>query len=706
MERKRRRRLGWSASTAVLVAVVGSAVATVRSAATTVICAAATVVSAAGAVVGAAGTPFSPAATALSAVAFPATLTTSTHGTSWPSGLLGSTLSLQASPLTILLAWTDVVTVDYSPTSQTLHVGLFLAATLTLLAVGYWILSTRQTRGAGLFAAALVLASVRTGLDVFHVVVGEFWGFHRAILGGALVLQLLVVLLFVRFAGRYADEPRLVDDRSKRVSVVLLAVAVIAILTNRWHDLVFAAYDQQSEPFVHLGTELGSLGWLFVGLTFALMLLGAGLLARSFTVAERPDWWSAAMLTMGICLTAVVVVLDLLGQLPLSTFDYGGVALVGFLLLTTPALLGHGLRRIEISARESMLRELDDPIVIVDDKRRIVDYTEAAHSLLPSGARGRYYDDVLDYDHEWPNVGETVTTEVDRSAVVSAADDEPQYYLAQASPVTSETGDVIGYTVRFADVTDLKRRTAELARKNEQLDQFADTISHDLREPLSIASEHVRRLEAAVGAAGPDDTLDAASIHEHLEAIERALERMGHIIDDLLALARDTDTVADVETVSFGAVVDQAWTLVDPRLGDLHVDGGGGTIDADPECLQRVFENLFRLFADDGGEPPTPDADRSGVESTPDNVQVVAGLTGDGFYVSADGAVLPETASDTGLDGAAESPGHRCLELSIVEHLVDAHGWTVGVRDVGSGVRVEVTGAETSSGEPLEGEAS
>lgn len=595
------------------------------------------------------------------------------------------------------------VTFDYAPTPQTLHLGVYFAVTVALLAVGYWILATRQTRGARLFAATLLLASVRTGVDVLRIVVGELWTFHRFAAGVALLVQLLVALTFLRFAARYADEPSLLDPRTVWSAGGLTVVVGLLLATDRWHGLVIDAHVESVAPFVHGGVEPGLVGWVVLGLTFAALLAGAGLLARSFTVTERPDWWSAAMLTMGISLAAVVVVLGFLDQLPLRTFDYHGAAIAGFLALTTPALLGHGLRRIEISARESMLRELDDPIVILDDKRNVVDFTAAATRLLPADAVGQRFESVLEFSPDWPDVDETVTVEVDRSEVVpGAADEDPEYYLVQLSPVTSETGDVIGYTVRFADVTDLKRRTAELARKNEQLDQFADTISHDLREPLAVASEHVRRLEEAVDAASPDGTLEAGTVHEHLDAIERSLQRMGHIIDDLLALARDTDPVTDVESVPFGEVVDDAWALVDPRMGDLHVDGGG-TIQADRECLQRTLENFFRLLAD-GAESSAP-ADTSTALSDR-GVQVVAGLTPDGFYVTAGGSALPDDVEELTVEGS-ETPGeeHRSLELSIVDHLVDAHGWTFTVDTAGSGIRFEIADAITSSEEPLAGEA-
>jgi len=41
------------------------------------------------------------------------------------------------------------------------------------------------------------------------------------------------------------------------------------------------------------------------------------------------------------------------------------------------------------------------------------------------------------------------------------------------------------------DITDLKEREQELELANERLEHFADVVSHDLRNPLTIAQGHV-----------------------------------------------------------------------------------------------------------------------------------------------------------------------------------------------------------------------
>ena len=69
-----------------------------------------------------------------------------------------------------------------------------------------------------------------------------------------------------------------------------------------------------------------------------------------------------------------------------------------------------------------------------------------------------------------------------------------------------------------------------LERENERLDRFVQVVSHDLRNPLNVA---MRRLELV---------RDACE-DEHVRAVDRALDRMRRLIDDLLVLARQGESV-------------------------------------------------------------------------------------------------------------------------------------------------------------------
>ncbi|GAA5049123.1 PAS domain S-box protein [Haladaptatus pallidirubidus] len=109
------------------------------------------------------------------------------------------------------------------------------------------------------------------------------------------------------------------------------------------------------------------------------------------------------------------------------------------------------------------------------------------------------------------------------------------------------------------DVTERKQRKQELKRQNERLEEFASVVSHDLRNPLNVAQGHLE-LARERG----DET--------HFEKAGSALDRMGSLIADLLALARQGLVVSDTEPVELETVVRQAWANVETEESTLVVD--------------------------------------------------------------------------------------------------------------------------------------
>ena len=78
----------------------------------------------------------------------------------------------------------------------------------------------------------------------------------------------------------------------------------------------------------------------------------------------------------------------------------------------------------------------------------------------------------------------------------------------------------------FRDVTERKRRERRLSQQNDRLDAFASIVSHDLRNPLSVAK-------------GCAEIIDVGDTPEEFEAITESLDRMESIITDVLTIARD-----------------------------------------------------------------------------------------------------------------------------------------------------------------------
>ncbi|EMA29919.1 PAS domain S-box protein [Haloarcula japonica] len=219
------------------------------------------------------------------------------------------------------------------------------------------------------------------------------------------------------------------------------------------------------------------------------------------------------------------------------------------------------------------------------------------------------------------------------------------------------------------DITERKEREQELEQQNEQLEQFASVVSHDLRNPLTVARGRLKLLREE-------------SDSEHIDAIDGAHQRMDTLIDDLLTLARDGASPASLVAVDLEPFLASCWQNVDTKAATLQTDIDH-PIRADESRLRQLFENLIRNAVEHGG----------------DGVTVTVGELADGFYVADDGPGIPVTdrgdVFDAGYSTAVEGTG---FGLSIVKQVADAHGWTVRVGSgADGGAQFEFTDVDTVS---------
>ncbi|MEA5389439.1 HAMP domain-containing sensor histidine kinase [Haloarculaceae archaeon H-GB11] len=203
------------------------------------------------------------------------------------------------------------------------------------------------------------------------------------------------------------------------------------------------------------------------------------------------------------------------------------------------------------------------------------------------------------------------------------------------------------------NVTDRVERERQLRRQKERLDEFANVISHDLRNPLNVAQ-------------GRATLLDEQTESEHLSPLIRALDRMEAIIMDTLTLARNGATIDETKSVRLTDLVGKCWGAVDTDAATLEI-AGEMTFQGDRDRLQHVFENLFRNAVEHGGTDVTVRVGRAGEDS---------------IYVEDDGSGIPADRREEVFEpGHSSTSGGTGFGLTIVKRIIEAHGWTVSVTD-------------------------
>jgi light-regulated signal transduction histidine kinase (bacteriophytochrome) len=229
----------------------------------------------------------------------------------------------------------------------------------------------------------------------------------------------------------------------------------------------------------------------------------------------------------------------------------------------------------------------------------------------------------------------------------------------------------------------LRKKTEELARSNEDLEQFAYVASHDLQEPLRMVTSYVQLLSKRYKA-----KLDADA-NEFIDFAVDGAVRMRKLINDLLTYSRVGTqgkglSPTDSEAVLAQSVDDLKVTI--EENGALVTHDPLPTVMADSPQLEQLFQNLIgNAIKFRGNEPP--------------RVHISASRNGKGwvFSIRDNGiGMAPEYSERVfvifqRLHSRQEYAGTG-IGLAVCKKIVERHGGHIWVEsDVGKGATFRFT---------------
>jgi signal transduction histidine kinase len=234
------------------------------------------------------------------------------------------------------------------------------------------------------------------------------------------------------------------------------------------------------------------------------------------------------------------------------------------------------------------------------------------------------------------------------------------YMLGTFIQRTARFGD--GLIVVLTDVTRERRLEAELRG-------YADTVAHDLREPITGIAHLVTLLERRA---------DEPPSAEVLTLMRATTERARELIDGVLTYARAGELRR--ERVALRAVMDDVAADLRPSLeaaGAAVRVGELPEVEGDARQLRRVMQNLVGNAVKFRGEAPP----RVEVSALPDEQEWVVTVRDNGVGVHPDHATRI-FGMFSRLNGETEGTG---IGLAVCRRVVEAHGGRIWVEPAEGG---------------------
>lgn len=131
----------------------------------------------------------------------------------------------------------------------------------------------------------------------------------------------------------------------------------------------------------------------------------------------------------------------------------------------------------------------------------------------------------------------------------------------------------------------VRERTRELERANRELREFAQSLAHDLRQPIAAARSFGHALEVSLAKE------DGERARRYASQISEATQWMGQYVESLLSLTKISQAVLAVEEVDLSA-------LASGLLEELRVEGAGrpALVEVQPGLHARGDRTLLRVL--------------------------------------------------------------------------------------------------------------
>ena len=218
---------------------------------------------------------------------------------------------------------------------------------------------------------------------------------------------------------------------------------------------------------------------------------------------------------------------------------------------------------------------------------------------------------------------------------------------------------------------ELQQEIEEREKLIAELDAFARTVAHDLKNPLWVITglgEYILEFLLSTG--------DEAIIQMAREQLSMG-HKMGRIVDELLLLAQVRRRAVKPETIDMQIVVNEVKTRLARQLSEqnveLHIPDTWPAAQGYAPWIEEVWANYISNAIKYGGQPPRVDL---GAQRENRKVRFWVRDNGPGLLAEERSQLFTEF---TRLSSGHGTQGGHGLGLSIVQRIVEKLGGTVGV---------------------------
>jgi len=352
---------------------------------------------------------------------------------------------------------------DYTPYAAVFHITAFIS-------VGIALLLSRRRNAPGTDALILLMIAVAewsfaAGIEAATVGLAQKILWSKIEYLGAVTAP----TLFMIFTLEFRQMTRFLTLRYRLLYFVIPLAAMIVTVTNDWHGLIWNSFTYSLTEQNTLIYGHGTGYYLLVAYDYVIVLLGMLVMLRAWFQSKQPYRRQIVI----ILFSAIFPIISGLAYtFGLDIFPGLDITPISFLitgLLLAIGVIQFGLFDLTPMARHYLIENMDDGILVLDTRDRIVDINPMAESIIAASAGSVLGQPISEVLASWGSFLQRIKETSQPQIEILSRENPARYYDLHVKPLLGRNNEPQGRLFAFRDITRYRLTEDQLSRQNEEL---------------------------------------------------------------------------------------------------------------------------------------------------------------------------------------------------------------------------------------------